>query len=138
VDELEDLIAPLRAAATPERESVGPRPYWDVARTIATTEPPSHSFGDISRYADAPVPVAAIEDMVDLLVECPSRDDDNNGSIWSLGWVGGSVMNAIGRTDTAYVHRGMQTLWRPTTVWDDVSNPEVGVALNEWTDAVIA
>jgi FAD/FMN-containing dehydrogenase len=138
VDELEDLIAPLRAAATPERESVGPRPYWDVARTIATTEPPSHSFGDISRYADAPVPVDAIEDMVDLLVECPSRDDDNNGSIWSLGWVGGSVMNSIGRTDTAYVHRGMQTLWRPTTVWDDVSNPEVGVALNEWTDAVIA
>lgn len=138
IEELEDLLAPLRAAATPDRETIRLRPYWDVARTIASAEPPSHSFGDISRYADAALPAATIEDLVDLLVECPSRDDRDNGSIWSLGWVGGPVMNAIGRADTAYVHRGMQTLWRPTTVWDDVANPEVGVALNDWTDAVIA
>ncbi len=56
--------------------------------------------------------------MIDLLADCPSGTDDANGSVWSLGWVGGDVMNKIGRTETAYVHRGaVSTMLRPTPVW---------------------
>ena len=72
------------------------------------------------------MPDDAVAADVDLLADCPSRTDDANGSIWSLGWVGGDVINAIGRTDTAYVHRGMSTLLRPTPVWPNDAPPSVG------------
>jgi FAD/FMN-containing dehydrogenase len=51
--------------------------------------------------------------------------------------VGGEVMNSVPRTETAYVHRNVTTLLRPTTVWSD-DTPSAGEDLNAWTDDVIA
>jgi FAD/FMN-containing dehydrogenase len=138
IDELRDLVAPLLAASPPVKQTLQPMSFWDVIRMISTPEPESHSFGDISRYAAEPLPAQVTSKLIDVLAECPSRTDDANGSIFSLGWVGGDVMNAIGRTDTAYVHRGMMTLLRPTTVWPDDAPDSVGEGLNAWTDEVIA
>jgi FAD/FMN-containing dehydrogenase len=139
LDELRDLVQPLiDAAGKPLKTDLRPITFWDVVKMISTEEPPSHAFGDISRYAIDPLPQNAVTDLVDLVALCPVRDnDDNNGSIWSLGWVGGTVVNKISRTDTAYVHRGMSTLMRPTTVWDDTADPSVGRDLNDWTKSVI-
>lgn len=136
--ELADLVAPLRAAAPPTTEVLQPMAFWDVIRTISTPQPPSHSFGDISRYADRPVPGSVYSEVVDLLADCPSRSKEASGSFWSLGWVGGEVVDRVGRTDTAYVHRGMTTLLRPTPEWPDDAPPSVGRNLTEWTDAVVA
>src|SRR5205823_3690887 len=107
-----------------------------MQRFINSGEPESHSFGDISRYVADPVPDSAIAAIVDLLAACPSRSADANGSIWSLGWVGGALVNAIPRTATAYVHRNMSTLLRPTTVWPNDAPASVADGLNAWTDAV--
>jgi hypothetical protein len=136
-DELQELLRPLAKIGTLTMHTLEETRFWDTQRLIATAEPAIHAFGDISRYANKPIPDAVIAEMVDLLTTCPSRSDDNNGSIWSLGWVGGDVMNAIGRTDTAYVHRGATTLYRPTTVWSDDAPESVGNALNAWSDAII-
>jgi hypothetical protein len=136
--ELRDLVQPLLAAGgTPTQATFTQMKFWDVIRMISTKEPPSHCFGDISRYAAAPIPERATNQVVDLLAASDIRSADNNPSFWSLGWVGGDVVNSVGRTDTAYVHRGMSTLLRPTTVWADDADPSVGRYLNEWTDAVI-
>jgi FAD/FMN-containing dehydrogenase len=35
------------------------------------------------------------------------------------------------------VHRGVSTLMRPTTVWDDRADPSVGRDLNDWTNSMI-
>jgi FAD/FMN-containing dehydrogenase len=105
---------------------------------IASTETESHSWGDISRYANAPIPQRTTTDLVDLLVEAPSRSAEANASIWSLGWVGGAVMDAFERAETAYVHRGMTTLLRPTTVWPNDAPASVGDDLDAWSQAVIA
>jgi FAD/FMN-containing dehydrogenase len=137
LDELRDLVAPLLAAGSPADMTLETMSFWDYQRLIASTEPEQHNFGDWSRYSDRRLPESIIGDLVDILVECPARTADANGSIWSLGWVGGDVMNAIGRTDTAYVHRGMSTLMRPTTVWPDSADPSVGDALDAWTREVI-
>jgi FAD/FMN-containing dehydrogenase len=141
LDELRDLVQPL-LDATPEdqqtAQTLEAKTFWDVQRLIATGEPPPHSFGDISRYAAEPLPDSAVAAVVDLLVECPSRSDDANGSIWSLGWIGGDVVNAFSRTETAYAHRDMLTLLRPTTVWPNDASPSVSDGLNQWTDEVIA
>jgi hypothetical protein len=99
LDELRDLVQPLLAAATPTEQTLETKTFWDVQRLIATGEPEPHSFGDISRYAAEPLPKKTVAAVVDLLADCPSRPDDANGSFWSLGWVGGAVMNAVSRTD---------------------------------------
>ncbi|HEX4163226.1 MAG TPA: FAD-binding oxidoreductase [Acidimicrobiales bacterium] len=138
LDELKDLVQPLiDAAGTPLKSELRPIGFWEVVKIISTIEPPSHGFGDISRYAVDPLPRSAVTELVDLVSLSPSRDNDNNGSIWSLGWVGGSVVDKYARTDMAYVHRGVSTLMRPTTVWDDDADPSVGRDLNDWTNAVI-
>jgi FAD/FMN-containing dehydrogenase len=138
-DELRDLVAPILAAATPTQSAFQEMPFWDVQSQIwATPNPPPHDFGDVSRYARDPVPDEAMAEVIDVLADCPVRTDSSNGSMWSLGWVGGDVMNSIGRTDTAYVHRGMSTLLRPTPVWEPTDPPSVGEDLIAWTDDMIA
>ncbi|HWV23107.1 MAG TPA: BBE domain-containing protein, partial [Thermomicrobiales bacterium] len=62
---------------------------------------------------------------------------DANGSIWSLGWVGGDVIGSFSRTETAYVHRDASTLLRPTTVWPNDAPASVADELNAWTQSVI-
>jgi FAD/FMN-containing dehydrogenase len=136
-DELRDIVAPLRALAGLTGATVTAMPFWDAQRIFASTEPPVHSFGDISRYAPAPIPQHAVQQVVDLLARCPSRTDDANGAFWSLGWVGGDVVNSVGRTQTAYVHRDMLTLLRPTPVWPDDAPPSVGRGLIEWTSEMV-
>ena len=124
-------------------------PFWEVAGNFNGEPSPSHSFGDISRYARKPISDTAISKQIELLVKCPSRSDVNDngpsGSMWSLGWVGGNVVNSIGRTETAYVHRNMSTLLRPTCAWPDDAAREgiddapgsVGGDLLAWTEEMI-
>ncbi len=138
-DELQDLLAPMLKAATPTKSAFEERTFWDANVNVFESENPApHSFGDYSRYAKDAVPDDAVAKMIDLLVDCPHRDEDNNGSIWSLAWVGGDVMNKPSRTETAYVHRGgMSTLLRPSPVWAADAPASVGDEMVAWTQQVI-
>lgn len=137
VDELRDLVAALLAAAKPTVEILETKSFWDVQRLFAETESAPHSFADISRYAAEPVPERVVHELVELLVACPSRSETANGAISWLGWVGG-VANKIGRTETAYVHRDVTSLLRPTARWPNVAPESVGRDLIAWTDAMNA
>ena len=132
VADLTDLLAPLLAIPGITKQ-ITDQPFWTTAETFVSNEADAHSWGDISRYVKDPVPQAAYAKMVDLVAECPSRSAAANGSLWSLGWVGGSVVDKFKPTDTAYVHRGMTTLLRPTPVWPNNSPAEVGNELMAWT-----
>ncbi|MGH9276507.1 MAG: FAD-binding oxidoreductase [Acidimicrobiales bacterium] len=137
LSELRDLVQPLLAAATPTKTVLQQQTFWDTFRGFASAEPPQHSFGDISRYADRPIPDSAVAQLIDTLAACPSRSTTANGSFWSLGWVGGPVVDRFSRTETAYVHRNMLTLLRPTPDWPDDAPAAVGDDLLAWTDAMI-
>jgi FAD/FMN-containing dehydrogenase len=138
LSELKEIVSPLLAAATPVTTTLQTLPFWDMQRMFASTEAEHHSFGDISRYSQAPLPDSAVAKVVDLLVACPSRDATNNGSMWSLGWIGGDKVNSIGRRETAYVHRDMLTMLRATPVWDTNAPASVGDGLIAWTNEMIA
>ncbi len=138
VGELREILAPLLAIPGATVTTLEETTFWDVQRLIDTEESAQHSFGDLSRYAKEPLSDSAMAKVVDLLTACPSRSDDANGSYWSLGWVGGDVIGSFSRTDTAYVHRDVNTLLRPTTVWPDNAPASVGDELNAWTAEVIA
>ena len=136
--ELRDIVAPLLVAGgPPAKRMVTEMSFWDAQRIFASSETAPHSFGDISRYSARPLPERVTAEVVDLVAACPSRSAVANGSFWSLGWVGGDVVSAVGRTETAYVHRDMLTLLRPTPVWPAGAPPSVGRRLIEWTNEVI-
>lgn len=136
LSELQELVAPLTALGNKTVDTLEAMNFWDIQRMIASEEPVQHNFGDMSRYANEIPADDLLAGIVDLIADCPHRSDDANGSFWSLGWVGGKV-GALGRTDTAYVHRDAFTLLRPTTVWPMSSPDSVGNELNAWTRSII-
>ncbi len=135
--ELRELVAPLLAAATPTATKLTTMPYWDMQRIFSSEEEVRHSWGDISRYSKAPLPDAVYAKLVDLLADCPSRTKASTGSMWSLGWVGGDVVDRIGRRETAYVHRDVMTLLRATSTWAADAPASVGRDLLAWTKQMI-
>jgi hypothetical protein len=91
ISELRELVAPL-LALKPTKQTLTTYPFWDMQQMFASTEATHHSFGDISRYSKAPLPDSVVAKVVDLIARCPQRAANNNGSMWSLGWVGGDVV----------------------------------------------
>jgi hypothetical protein len=113
--------------------------FWDAAAVFFGEAGGQHCFGDISRYAREPLSSKAINKQIELLRKCPGRsgaDIGPSGSLWSLGWVGGEVTDKYGRTDTAYVHREMSTLVRPTCSWPN-EQQQVGKELLSWTKEMV-
>ena len=133
VKDLTDLLKPLMSIAGRTNMVIKEQPFWDTAKIFISNEATPHSWGDISRYVAKPVPSAVYAKLADLVASCPIRTADSNGAIWSLGWVGGPVVDRFAPTDTAYVHRGMTTLLRPTPVWRNEDPLAVGNELMGWT-----
>ncbi len=131
------IVAPLLEAAPPASRDIRSEPFWEVAPRFTNPEAENHSWGDISRYANAPLPEIALERVVDLMADAPSRTASTNAQFWMIGWVGGAVMDSVGRTDTAYVHRGMTELLRPTPVWANLTDAALVADLESWTTAVV-
>jgi hypothetical protein len=108
LSDLRTLVQPLiDAAGKPARTVLQTMKYWDMQRMFAFAETARHSFGDISRYSTKSLPDAVIAKVVDLLVQCPTRTAESNGSVWSLGWVGGPVIKSIGAA-TPRMYRASQ------------------------------
>lgn len=138
VAELADLLAPLLAAAPPTTQTVQEIPFWAAENNFAGTVETPHSWGDISRYSKDPVPADAFAKIADLLANCPHRSADANGAFWTLGWVGGPEVAKVKPTDTAYVHRDVTSLLRPTIVWPNDAPASVGKDLIAWAAECIS
>ncbi len=137
VADLTDLLAPLLAIPGQTHPATFmDQPFWTTAATFISDEATPHSWGDISRYTRKPVPHSVYGRLVDLLVQCPIRTAEANGALWSLGWIGGPVVDRFTPTQTAYVHRNMNTLLRPTPVWPNGAPRAVGDELMAWTLAM--
>jgi FAD/FMN-containing dehydrogenase len=127
-------LQPLLDIGGRTSERIQEMPFWEAQDLFTGNVAKPHGFGDISRYAAKPVEPGDVTDLVSLLADCPSRSADANGAFWSMGWVGGAG-SAKERTDTAYVHRKMQALLRPTPVWPAGASG-VATDLLAWTDAM--
>ena len=133
VKDLTDLLKPLMSIPGRTNMVIEKQRFWDAAKIFVSNEATPHSWGDISRYTAKPVPSAVYAKLADMVAACPIRTPESNGAIWSLGWVGGPVVDRFAPADTAYVHRGMKTLLRPTPVWRNEDPPAVGNELMGWT-----
>jgi FAD/FMN-containing dehydrogenase len=137
MEELQELVRPVQMAAPTTSVEFKTYAYWDMQQFFATVEQPRHSWGDISRYAQGRLPDHVYGRIAELIAECPTRTEDSNGSFWSLGWVGGNVVNSVGRRETAYVHRNVSTMLRATPDWAEDASPEEAKGLQSWARDVI-
>jgi FAD/FMN-containing dehydrogenase len=134
---LEGIVGALRQIDGKTTDRIEEMSFWAAQDIFTGNDVQQHGFGDISRFAAAPIPSEAVEALVGLLANCPSRTATANGSFWSMGWVGGEVVSSKKPGDTAYVHRGMQALLRPTPVWPASAEGGVGNRLITWTDDMV-
>jgi FAD/FMN-containing dehydrogenase len=138
LSELKELVQPLiDAAGQPVKTQLTTFSYWDMQRMFASAETERHGFGDLSRYSNKPLGDSVVAKVVDLLANCPSRDAASNGSMWSLGWIGGPVVDSFGPRETAYVHRDMLTMLRATPVWARDAPNSVQNGLIAWTNEMV-
>ena len=94
--ELERYVQPLiDAAGPPAKRTLTTLKYWDMQRMFASAEGTRHSFGDVSRYSRAPLPDQTYAKIADLLAGAPAGPRESNGSMWSLGWIGGPVVRRV-------------------------------------------
>ena len=138
LSELKELVQPLiDAAGPPAKTQLETFKYWDMQRMFASSEAERHGFGDLSRYSNKPLPDRVVAKVADLLANCPSRDAESNGSMWSLGWIGGPVVDSFRPRETAYVHRDMLTMLRATPVWARDAPQSVQNGLIAWTNEMV-
>jgi FAD/FMN-containing dehydrogenase len=131
--ELQDLLTPVLDIKTPPIEqAIEEMPFWESQRQLSEPETEAHAFTDISRYANAPLPDDAIQQIVDQLVDCPHRTDAAHGLLTLFGWVGG-ILTQTPRDATAYVHRDMTALWRVGAVWPPDAPASISDELSAWT-----
>jgi len=135
--ELRDLLQPLLAAAEPSDQRIEEMSFWQVQRQLAEPDGSPHAFADTSRYAREALPATAIANIVDLLTRCPVRTAEIYGAFLTFGWVGGAV-DAVARTDTAYVHRGMTALHRSGVAWPMTAPKAVRDEMLAWNADVVA
>jgi FAD/FMN-containing dehydrogenase len=138
LSELKELVQPLiTAAGTPIKVQLETFSYWEMQRMFASAEAERHGFGDLSRYSNKPLPDRVHAKVADVLANCPSRDASSNGSMWSLGWIGGPVVDSFAPRHTAYVHRNMLTMLRATPVWASDAPKSVQHDLIAWTNEMV-
>lgn len=85
VKDLTDLLKPLMSVPRRTNMVIKQQPFWETAKIFVSNEAIPHSWGDISRYVNKPVPSAVYAKLVDMVAACPIRTADSNGAIWSLG-----------------------------------------------------
>jgi FAD/FMN-containing dehydrogenase len=134
--DLQDLLTPLLELKTsPVAQEIKEMPFWESQQRLHESDTEAHAFTDLSRYANAPLPEKAIEQIVDRLIDCPHRSDTAHGVFAICGWVGG-VLTQTARDATAYVHRDMTTLWRAGAVWPPDAPMSVSEELDAWAQDV--
>ncbi len=142
--ELDDVIAPLVAITNGRSPSVpGPSvqgtqelEFWAAQKYFRGSDVSPHAFADATRFTKQPLPTQVPANVVALVADAPRGAGDLTAAVWCMGWVGGSVVGGVPASATAYVHRDVTTLVRPTIAWP--TDSLAGKDLRAWRDQVVA
>jgi len=118
VSEARDLLAPLISMANPLGSLIGPAEFWWAQISyLAVPDQPKHGFAECARYCNSALPQTVVAELVNRVMNAPGGTSDAFAEVRLMCWSGGSVINGIPRTQTAYVHRNSTTLLRPAVWW---------------------
>mgnify|MGYP000846907124 FL=1 len=120
--ELARLIEPLLKIARSARvdspgELVFEQPFWEAQLTsLAVPDQEPHGFSSASRFANKPLSLGTVKELVNRLLEAPFAQRERNASVELMCW-GGGVINEVKPDAMAYVHRNSTTIARVSTWW---------------------
>jgi FAD/FMN-containing dehydrogenase len=130
-DEARDILAPAINAAPPTEVTILTGTIADATAFVAEESSPN-AFLAKSAYAEVPFPPEGVSKVVDFFNRWP---DSSRAGVFALHSVGG-VSNDVGRTTTAYVHRGAQAAFEFEADWfEDATPPQIAENV-AWIEAL--
>ncbi len=128
--ELRTILDPIFQIAAPITEDIHQDKYWDAQTFLAEEGRPEY-LQESSRYAYSDISNQAIGAIFAALRRWPGQ---TGSGTWNFFLTGGQV-DRVGRTDTAYCHRGARLLTTCTVSWDSSLSAEAEAANLEWQQA---
>ena len=98
--QLDSLLAPVLATATPDSSQMEVRPYWDAREFLSVEGAPGFSH-ERSHYVFDELSEAALDTVVDFMLRWPGTSVSAD---WKFFLMGGAV-SEVASGATAYVHR---------------------------------
>ncbi len=129
-DDVRSILAPVYQIAAPTTEDIRLERYWDAQTFLSEQGLPEYSQ-ESSRYAYSDISDQALAAVFDWLKRWPGQ---TGSATWNLFLTGGQI-DQLGRTDTAYCHRGARFLTTCTASWNTAMVPAEESALLEWQRA---
>ena len=87
----------IDAAGLPAKRTLTTLKYWDMQRMFASSEGTRHAFGDVSRYRQGATARRHLREDRRPAGGMSQSDPGVNGSMWSLGWIGGPAVRRFDR-----------------------------------------
>lgn len=137
-NKLQELLADMLAIKSGRTmTTIETRNFWSAQGEFRGGVSAPHAFADTTRYTNERLPADVATQLTQHLVNAPTRAAETTAALWFLGWVGGPFMRSIKPDQTAYVHRDVAMLVRPTISWPTDATT-VGDSLMRWRDGAAA
>jgi FAD binding domain/Berberine and berberine like len=112
--DLAALLAPVLAAARPERAQIEDLTYTQAQAFLARSVP-AGGFASRSRYLNRALPAAGIDAAVRWIERWPGSSNPDGGGLTLFAW--GGAINRVDQAATAFVHRGAAFLTDQEYTW---------------------
>jgi FAD/FMN-containing dehydrogenase len=133
--ELREMLAPVLALATPFREDVVDRTYWEAVDFLHHTTA-GGAFAVRTRCTPGPLPEAGLRTLVEAVGKWPGSGNPDGAGAALFTW--GGAINRVPVAETAFPHRDVLFLISMDTAWDPGDPPEVVRGNLEWLAALHA
>lgn len=127
--ELWDLLAPVLAAAAPDRADVEDRTYWE-AKDYLHHETSGDPFAVRTRTVAEPLTEAGVHTILTALAKWPGSTNPDGAGIALFTW--GGAINRIPVTETAFPHRDVLFLVSMDTSWSTEDDTATRQANLDW------
>ncbi|MFI5527562.1 FAD-binding oxidoreductase [Kitasatospora sp. NPDC051853] len=127
--ELRELLAPVLAAAAPERTVVEDMGYWE-AKDFLHHETSGDPFAVRTRTVTEPIGPAAIDTVLTALQKWPGSGNPDGAGVALFTW--GGAINRVPVTETAFPHRDVLFLVSMDTSWSPDDPAELRQANLDW------
>jgi FAD/FMN-containing dehydrogenase len=129
--DLLSILDPLLTAATPIKQLIGPRTFWQAKNYFFDTTP-TCSFAVKSNFVLRPFSSDAIDTIVGSVERWPGSSDPDGGGVALFAW--GGAINRVAPDATAFVHRDAIFLMAYDTAWGPRDPRRVVDANLHWLD----
>lgn len=128
-EEVDSILAPVYAVATPAHERIQDLDYWDAQRALGEPGPPGR-YQEKSRYCEAPISTAAANEMFRWARKWPGTTRQADFKFFHVG----GRIKAFAPEATAYIHRDADWLFSVELNWSETDTSDQITRNLEWQE----